>query len=383
MAGHIEKRGKLSWSVVIDLGRNPETGRRRQLWRSVKGTRREAETLLVRLLHERDSGIEPLPERLSVADYLRRWLEGYARPAVAPKTLRSYEQIIRLHLVPRLGAIRLSQLRPLHIETAYSGIRAAGLAPRTVLYCHRVLSQALERAVRWQLLARNPARAVEAPRFPRTEVRALDADGVRRVLDVAERTPLGALVHVAVMTGLRQGELLGLCWSDVDLERGVAHVRQVCQWLSGIGFFFREPKTHRSARPVALTPSTVARFHRHRRAQLESRLALGSAYRDGGLVFTTGIGTPIEPSNLRRVWLRIVAAAGVGPLRFHDLRHSHASLLLREGIHPKVVSERLGHATVGITLDTYSHVLPGLQAQAATVLDRVLAERPESPLANG
>jgi integrase len=171
------------------------------------------------------------------------------------------------------------------------------------------------------------------------------------------------------MTGLRQGELLGLRWQDVNLDAGARHVQQTCQWLPGQGFIFRQPKTSRSCRAVALSPDTVQRVRQHRHRQLEERLLVGPAYQDHGLVFATPLGTPIDPSNLRRAWARIVKAAGLDHLRFHDLRHAHATLMLQQGTHPKVVSERLGHSGIGITLDIYSHVLPGIQAQAAAQLD--------------
>jgi len=166
---------------------------------------------------------------------------------------------------------------------------------------------------------------------------------------------------------------LGLRWDDLDLDAGSLYVRQTCQWLPRRGFTFRAPKTAGSRRSVAIAADTVRVLRQHRAKQAEERLALGAAYNDQNLVFTTPLGTPIDPSNLRRAWELVVEQAGIGHVRFHDLRHAHATLLLREGVHPKVVSERLGHSGVGITLDTYSHVLPNLQADAAERLERVLA----------
>jgi len=375
MQGHIRKRGKGSWTVVIDLGRDPTTGKRKQLWRSVRGSKREAEALLAQLLHQRDMGIDAPPGRVTVGQFLERWLSDYAQTNVAPSTLRRYRQLIHCHLLPALAGIPLSKLRPLHIQQAYSLILAKGRSARTALHCHRVLREALQHALKWQLIARNPADAVEPPRPGRQEIRTLDPDGVRRLLRAADGTPFAALVHLAVMTGLRQGELLGLRWQDVDLEAGMVHVQQTAQWLPGHGVVFRPPKTHRSARPVALSPATREILRDHRRQQLEQRLSLGPAYSDHDLVFATPIGTPMDPSNLRRAWRHIVQAAGLDACRFHDLRHAHATLLLHQGVHPKVVSERLGHSSVTITLDTYSHVLPGLQAQAVAPLDRLLGLR--------
>jgi integrase len=200
----------------------------------------------------------------------------------------------------------------------------------------------------------------------------ISAEQVRVLLSTVANSPYGAIIHTAAMTGLRRGELQGLRWQDVDLDAEIIHVRQAAQWLPHEGWSFRQPKTHRSRRPVALAPTTVKVLRERRRRQLEERLALGPAYRDHGLVFATPLGLPIDPSNLRRHWIRLVRSAGVPYLRFHDLRHIHATLMLLGGVHPKVVAERLGHSQVGITLDTYSHVLPHLQGQAADGLERLL-----------
>ncbi len=380
MPGHIRKRGKDSWTVVIDLGRDPTTGKRKQLWRSVKGTKREAEALLVQLLHQRDTGIDVPPGKITLAKFLERWLEDYARPNVSPKTFLQYSDFVHRQLIPAIGAVPLAKLRPQHIQGYYSHAlqrgRAdgkGGLSPKTVLHIHRLLRQALGHAVKWQILALNPADAVEPPRPQRFDPTFLAPAETRRLLATADGTPHGALIHTAVMTGLRRGELLGLRWRDSDLDAGVLHVRQAAQWLPGQGWSFRPPKTQRSRRPVALAPATVQILREHRRRQLEERLTLGTAYRDHDLVFASPLGTPMDPSNLRRAWARIVEATGLPHLRFHDLRHTHATLMLLGGVHPKVVAERLGHADVSITLNTYSHVLPHLQSQAASGLERMLA----------
>jgi integrase len=223
------------------------------------------------------------------------------------------------------------------------------------------------------MLARNPADAVQPPRADRRELATLPAADVSALMAAADATPIGTLVRMAVMTGMRRGELLGLRWQDVDMATGTASVQQTAQRISGRGWVFRQPKTQLSRRAIALSPDTVRMLAAHRRAQLEARLLAGSAWQDYGLVFTSALGTPLEPGTVARTWARIVTQAGVGPVRWHDLRHAHATLMLSAGVHPKVVGERLGHASVGITLDTYSHVLPGLQAAAAEALDAVLA----------
>ncbi len=379
MQGHIVKRGKDSWSVIINLGRDPLTGKRRQLWRSIKGTKKEAEALRVELLHQRDSGVDAPPGKLTVAQYLERWLRDYAEPNTSPKNYRTCSDTVRRHLIPAIGSLLLTKLRPQHIQGFYARLLRegrldgkGGLSPRSVQRQHQVLHVALRHAVQWQLLSLNPADAVQPPRGQRQEIRPLGLDEIQRLLTAADETPYGTLVNLALMTGLRLGELTGLRWGDTDLEAGAIHVQQVCQWLPHQGATFRPPKTPKSRRAVALSPDTVERLRRHRQQQLETRVALGPDYEGRDLVMATPLGTPIDPSNLRRAWRAILKTAGIASLRFHDLRHAHASLMLQQGVHPKIVSERLGHSGVGITLNLYSHVAPGLQEQAAAGLDRLV-----------
>lgn len=381
MPGRIHRRSRSSWTIVVDLGRDPESGKRRQLSRAIHGTKKEAEAELVRLLHERDTGVERPTGHMTVGMYLDRWVDDYVRPSLAPKTLVSYRDVIRAHLVPALGSLELTALRPTHIQSLYTRLLASGrrdgsggLSARSVQRYHQILHAALRQAVRWQLLVRNPADAVEPPRPARRELRMLTAEQARGVMAAADTAPYGGFVRLALQTGMRRGELLGLRWADVDFDARELHIQQTAQRISGQGIVFRQPKTRLSRRSVALSTDAVASLRHIRRQQAEARLLAGPAYHDRDLVFATGLGTPLEPGNLRRAWLPITRKAGVPGLRIHDLRHAHATLMLGQGVHPKVVSERLGHASIAITLDTYSHVLPGLQAAAAEALDTIFAE---------
>jgi integrase len=302
----------------------------------------------------------------------------------APKTVRTVTDIVEKHLIPAFGNVQLSRLRPVDIQAHYSRALLSGrldgkggLSAVSVQRHHQILHAALRQAVRWQLLARNPADAVDVPTGKRREMPMPSIEDVKGVLAVAEDSPIGALVYVTVQTGLRKGEALGLRWSDVDLDAGRLHVQQTAQYISGLGTVFGQPKTTKSARTVALSTDTVRQLARHRAAQAESRLRLGAAYHDLGLVFATTFGKPIDASNLRREWLKVRRAANVS-LRWHDLRHVHASLLLTQGANPKVVSERLGHSGIAITLNLYSHVLPEIQAAEAEKLDRMLRAGSES-----
>jgi integrase len=374
MRGHIRKRGKDSWAVVVYAGFDPTTGKERRIWQSVRGSEKDAEIVRTQLLNQLQLGIDIPSARLTTGAYLEQWLDAYAKANVATKTYVRYESLIRIHISPALGSIRLAKLRPLHIQNAYALLRDKGLSPRTILQAHRILKEALKHAVRWQLVGRNPADSVEAPKPKRSEILVLSNSEIERLMREADPTQWGALIHSAVMTGLRMGELMGLRWQDVDLEASRLYVRQTLQWLSRGEYSFQPPKTHRSARPVALSPATVERLRAHRKEQIKHRLLLGAAWADEhDLVFVSSIGTPMVPSNIRRALRQILKRARLSEhVRFHDLRHAHATLLLKEGVHPKVVSERLGHAGIAITLDTYSHVIPGLQDEAAAKLDRTL-----------
>lgn len=386
--GHIRKHGA-GWAVVVHYGSDPSTGKRLRRWRSVRGSRREAEAALVEMLAERNQGVAIPTGKQTTAAYLRQWLRDSVVPNCAPKTVRTATDIVEKHLIPALGSIPLPQLRPVDIQAYYSRALLSGrldgnggLSPISVQRHHQIIHAALHQAVRWQLLVRNPADAVDVPRGKRREMPMPSIEDVRRVLMVAENSPIATLVYVTVQTGLRKGEALGLRWSDVDLESGRLHVQQTAQFISGQGVVFGHPKTTKSARTVALSTDTVRQLARHRAAQAENRLRFGAAYSDNGLVFATALGAPIDASNLRRHWLRVCGAADIS-LRWHDLRHVHASLLLTQGTNPKVVSERLGHSGVAITLNLYSHVLPEIQAAEAEKLDGMLRPGSRSAATGG
>lgn len=383
MGGHLVKRGS-NWSIVLELGVD-STGKRRQRWISFKGTKREAERELTRLLNEVHTGTYVEPAKGPLKDFLERWLEDCARMKVAPKTFERYQEIVRNHLVPALGHFPLAKLQPADIQRSYrqalqSGRRdgKGGLSAMTVLHHHRVLRCALQQALRWGLLARNPADAVEPPRPERKEMAALDEWGTAHLLDVARGTRLYLPVLLAVTTGMRLGEILGLRWQDVDLQAGTLAVRQALQQTRE-GLSFKQPKTQKSRRAVKLPSVVVEALCEHRHRQEAARALLGPAFHDHGLVLPQEDGQPWAPRSLSKAFEHLADRAGRPEIRFHDLRHSHASQLLKLGIHAKVVSERLGHARVATTLDVYSHVLPGLQEEAAERVDAALRAAMRQP----
>ena len=381
--GHILKRAKGSWTIVLNQGVNPSTGKRRQRWISVKGPRRAAEQQLTELLHELDTGGFVRPSKVTLADFLRQWLDTYASTNVGPKTLDGYRGIIERQLIPKLGRIVLTELQPSHLQKYYAQAltdgrvdnKRGGLSPRTVLSHHRLLNEALSHGVRWGLLARNVALAVDPPRPRRPETPTLAADGVRRLLDVARDTPIYPVVHLAAFTGLRRSELLGLRWLDLDLTLGTLSVVQVMHRLRDGRVVFGEPKSAKGRRLLPLGPTAILALKAHRERQEAAFDLLGIPLADDSLVFTREDGSVLFPDTVTHGFRRIARKAGV-KARFHDLRHAHASLMLSQGTHPKVVSERMGHSTIAITLDTYSHVLPGLQELAVMAFEKTLAPAP-------
>jgi integrase len=354
---------------VLHIGYDVDGKRRRRVF---YGERRpDVSSQLTAAQRKVDEGL-PLPsERLTVAAFLVRWL-ATIKPALRPNTYRRYEQFVRMHISPALGRITLTKLTPDQLQELYAAKLEAGLSPTTVRHLHAAAHKALKQATRWGLVARNVATVVEVPRMVRHEMATLTPEEAQRVIEAARGERLGAVYTLALTTGMRRGELLGLRWRDVDLERGAVQVRASLQWTKE-GPAFAEPKTERSRRQITLAKIAIDTLRAHRLAQAEERLRRGPAWEDNDLVFANEVGRPVYPNNMvRRSFEPLLKRAGVRRVRFHDLRHSAATLLLAEGVHPKIVSEMLGHSQIAMTLDLYSHVTPTMQRQAADAMDVVL-----------
>lgn len=376
MRGHIIKRYKNSYTIVLNLGIDPTTGKRKQQWISVKGTKKEAEKRLSGLLHQLDTGTFMKPSKTSLAEFLDRWLKDYVWPNLAPRTAEGYETIIRQHLIPKLGNIILTQLKPEHLQRYYSEMLrggrckdASGLSAQTVRHHHTALHKALQTAVEWGLLSRNVADAVRPPRAERPEMHSWGEDDIARFLEAAKNTPYYALFYAALFTCMRRSELLALRWQDIDFILSQVYVSRSLHQLRDGSFVFRPPKTAKGRRTVALPPSAILVLNEHRKKQELERAMLGIPLTDDDLVFSHLDGKAIRPNTITRAWTVLAARAGLNVIRLHDARHTHASLMLKQGIHPKIVQERLGHSSIAITLDTYSHVSPGLQEVAAKRFD--------------
>ena len=383
MRGHIIQRSKGSYSIKISLGRDLATGKYKSQWFTVKGSKKDAEKRLSELLHQIDTGAYMKPGKTTVADYLDRWLTDYVEPNLSPRTAEGYAQIIHRYLIPTLGNIPLSQLRPEHLQKYYSAELTTGrchgpggLSAQTVRHHHTALHKALQTAVEWGLVTKNPADAVKPPHAKRPEMQIWNEDEVIRFLEAAKDTPYYALFYSFLFTGMRRSELLALRWQDIDFIYGQIYVTRSLHHLKDGSYIFTQPKSEKSRRTIALPPSAFLVLNEHRKEKEAEALLLGKTLSDNELVFCN-LGQPIRPDTITRAWPILAAQAGVRVIRLHDARHTHASLMLKQGIHPKIVQERLGHSTISITLDTYSHVSPGLQEAAAKSFDDMLSKHPE------
>jgi integrase len=321
---------------------------------------------------DRDGGFVFDAGTLTLGDYLDKWLKDSVKNTVRRSSYVRYEGIVNNHVSPTLGRLKLKSLTPAHVRRLYIE-KLETLSPRSVNYIHVTLHKALRQAVRDGLIPRNVTEAVKTPQVHRKEVTPLSPTQVKALLTAASGERLEALYLVAVHTGLRQGELLGLKWTDVDLDAGTISVQRS---LDADGTF-NPPKRAKSRRTVRLTAQAAEALRSHRAAQNEERLRLGSLWEDHGLVFPNRVGKPMDHNNLYhrdfKTLLEIAGLAGQG-FTFHSLRHTCATLLVSKNVNPKIVQEMLGHATISQTMDTYSHVLPGMQDQAASAMQEALDE---------
>lgn len=373
--GSIRRRPDGRYEVRIT---DPASGKRRSLFGK---TEEEALARLKQAHRAIDDGFGLADGRVTLEGYLADWLTG-ARPKLRRTTAKRYEQLIRLQIVPHIGKVKLRALTPVHLRKLYATLQTeprAGrrgnspLAPRTVGHAHRVIHAALEQAARDGLIGRNVASLVSPPKVPDAEMITLSAPQVRALLATAEGDKHEALIVLAVTSGLRQGELLGLKWADVDLDAGTLTVRRSLAPVASGELIFQEPKTARSRRTITLTRMAIAALKAHRVRQAEERLrAIGWEPRD--MVFPDAIGRPQHPSNVSLDWRALRGRAGLpASFRFHDLRHTAASLALAAGVPITTVSEMLGHKTTAITLSIYAHAVPGSQQAAADAMDAELA----------
>ncbi len=368
-------KGK-EYKIVIEAGKNPKTGRRKRIVRSFEGRKPAAEQEMANIIRELEQGTYIQPEKTTVAEYLKYWIENYAATNLAPSTYASYERIVSSHISVELGHVELQKLLPTHIQSYYTkklqeGRRdkKGGLSARTVQYHHRVLRESLQHALKWQMIHRNPADATEPPKPEKPSIHPLTPEQLDKLLEVAEGHRDKWLIMFAAYSGMRQGEILALKWSAVDADgkEPFARVQQTVGYINGKGFVFRPiGKSKKSLREITLPDMAVTALKQQKKLQAADKLSTPptQTYEDSGLIFTTNRGKPLDPSGLTRRFKALAVKAGSPDARFHDLRHGFATMLLSQGVHPKVVQEILGHETISITMDTYSHVIKGMQKEA-------------------
>ncbi len=384
MKGHLTQRTKGTWSIVIDVGNDPVTGKRKQRWHTIKGTKRDAERELRHILVSMDNGIYLKPNRLSVGEWLLQWHDNYVLIHDTPSTQESYGYIIRQHLIPALGRVPLTQLRPHQIQDYYAQALKngrldgkGGLSPTTVLYHHRILSEAISHAVKMELAVRNVAEATDPPRRSHPKINILNPGDIPKFLEYARETPYYVYFCLLLCTGLRYGEGLALRWGSLDGGMTTISVNETARKMNSGKYNLKDTKTSHSRRMVTMPESLTVLMEQYRLDKQLLWMQCGRELAEADFIFARPDGTLPDHASITRSFSGILQQAGLHHIRIHDLRHTHATLLLKAGVHPKIVSERLGHASVAITLDIYSHVLPGLQEAAAEKFDRILdAEMP-------
>lgn len=371
----IIKRGN-TYSIAV-CGKD-DYGKKKYQWLSGFKTMKEAKQRQHEIESQQDGGIYIKPGKITVGQYLDDWLKDYVWPNLSPKSAEGYEHMIHRHIAPAIGKILLTQLKPSDIQGYYTDKLATGRAdgsgglnPCTIKHHHTALHGALQLAVKQGLIIRNPADAVTPPHYQKPEMHVLDESGIHTLLEAARSGEYYALFYLALFTGMRRSELLGLKWSDVDFIGCELSVNRSLHHLRDGTTVFRQPKTARSRRLIALSPSTALVLKEHKEKQIAERLLTGKPLSDDDLVFCQPDGKPLLPETVTHAWIKLTRRLGMN-IRLHDARHTHASLMLKEGVHPAIVQQRLGHASITTTIDTYSHILPGLQAAAAKGFDELV-----------
>jgi integrase len=374
MQGSIQKhqgRRGTSWYAIVDLPRDPVTEKRRQK-RVSAPTKRECEEKVRQVLNQAESIYSADADKITVGEFVARWLES-SEPRVRPATFRRYCDMLNRHAVPQLGHIKLTKLTPFDLQRLYADRLDAGLSATTVHHLHVMLHGALKQAVRWGMVTRNVSDMVDAPRRTFPDITTWSPEQVGRFFTESDQHGLAAFWRLALLTGMRRGELLGLKWEDIDLERGSLAVRRTLSRGNGGTWEIGQPKTASGRRSIALPQSCVSALRKHRVAQNTARLRLGEIWEDHDFVFTNRTGGPLHVNSMMLQIRKLTEAAGLPKIRFHDLRHTSATLLLAKGVHPKIVQERLGHSDISMTLNRYSHVTPDMQRHAADLLEEAFS----------
>jgi len=332
-------------------------------------TRREVQEKLKVALREQQQGTLATGPQQSLKSYLEEWLEQVYRPTIKPLTYQQCRSAVYHHLIPALGSIPLQKLTAAQVQKLCTQKLDEGLAPRTVAVIHAMLHRALENAVKWGLVSRNVAKLVTLPRVERYNAQTLTVEQAEKLLNVAQVSRYRTLLLMAMTTGMREGELLALHWEDIDFDQSIVFVHRTVSRITGRGHVESEPKTRTSRRRIVLPDVTLKALQEHKKFQEQIRLKAAHKWSERGLVFANNHGSYLSADWMRTIFHRLLVEAGLPYMRFHDLRHSAATILLAAGVHPKMVQELLGHSTISMTMDVYSHVLPSMQQEMAHKID--------------
>jgi len=374
MKGTITRRGKTSWRLKYDLPRESETQERRIAYKTVKGTRKDAEKEKRRLMTAVDKGVHVDPSALTVAVYMDSWLADVAPASVSPKSLEQYRSLSRIQIKPHLGTLQLQKLRPADIAAWHQALGKTGISVRSIQHAHGVLRTALAHAAAVELIERNVCTIIKAPKQVRTEVEILNAEQIADALRKLEGHPIYPIAALAIGTGARRGEIAALRWDDLDLDAATVRIERSLEQIKG-SVRVKSTKTVAGRRTVSLPNFAVAALRDHRRQTLGLRRALGLGALPGDTPGFGNIGGTLpNPSSITKSWRLAVKSRGLPQITFHSLRHSHASALIAAGIDVVTVSRRLGHASPALTLSTYSHLFTNTDDQAAAVIDAALSK---------
>jgi integrase len=383
MRGTIIKR-KAGYSIVLSLGKDTKTGKYRQQWIAVGGNKRDAETKLAEILRQKDTGSYVKPGKTTFGELLERWLRDYAYQNLSPRTAEGYESIVDAHLIPALGKVPVTTLKRDHIQSYLSEklrsnrLHGQGLlSPVTVKRHLAAIHCALKKGIEWGLVSLNVSDSITLPHSQRPDMNIMNEDEIHSFLEAAKATDYYVIFYVLLFTGMRRSEILALRWSDVDLLLCRLSISRSIHQLKDGSMIFRPPKTVKGRRTIALPPSAALVLKAHKENQEVQRMLLGAVLKEDDLVFCQVDGKPIIPDHVTQAWRRLAKKQGLKGIHTHSARHTFASLMIKKGIHPKIVQEMLGHASIQITLDTYSHVAPGLQEAAAKAFDDLLVSKPQ------
>lgn len=372
MRGHIRKRGS-KYSIVVDIGTDPKTGKRQQKWFSGYKTKKEAELNMAKIINEIEEGMLLLPAEITLRDYLNMWIDK-RRNKLSPSTISGYLSIIRNHLIPELGFVRLKDLKPYLLDDYYE-IKLETLSGTTVLHHHRLLNKAMVDAMKkYRVISRNPLDGVEAPRAQRYKANVLDKDEIGLLFKALEGHSLELYIKVMLFLGLRRGELLGLKWEDIDYDKKTITINNnlIRGGDDGTEVILTTPKTEGSNRTIVLSYNIINIFNKHELIQKELKLKQGLIYKDKDFIFCNEDGSNINPASFSKRFGEFIKEKNLKSIRLHDLRHTNATMMLLSDVPAKVASERLGHSNVSITLDLYSHVLDEMKEEATSKLDDIL-----------